>query len=332
MGVPSASASRTAVGDPSDSELNANTSAAATRRCTSARHPSTWTAPVRPWSAMAARTSASAEPGAPAIASCADGSSRRTSANASTRRCWPFSGTSRAALTINGRVSSSPSSTRLIGRSPVSTSTPRGTTVTRSGGMSYKRQLPSRAYTLTARKWTSPSRAARRATTCIVRPFQPATPGWRSRCSTTSPVRLNDETTGMRNVAAASWPTRLAENSDVWTTSGRHPRSAERSRTAAHGHVRPARPLENPSATTGTPAASTRPWSSSRPYSRTTRWSNRPVSASTSSTSRSSAPPVAASESTTCTTRWSRHDGARNVERTQSSTASSVACWVATEV
>ena len=62
-GVPSAIASSTALGDPSDSELNTNTSAAATSARTSARQPSRCTAPSRPWRAIAARTAGSADPG-----------------------------------------------------------------------------------------------------------------------------------------------------------------------------------------------------------------------------------------------------------------------------
>ena len=55
-----------------------------------------------------------------------------------------------------------------------------------------------------------------------------------------SPVRLNDDTTGIRNVHAANWPARLAEKSVVWMTSGRHSRNSRRNRHTANGHVRPA--------------------------------------------------------------------------------------------
>ena len=79
-----------------------------------------------------------------------------------------------------------------------------------------------------------------------------------------SPVRLNDDTTGIRNVHAANWPARLAEKSVVWMTSGRQSRNSRRNRHAAHGHVRPAWRPDIPRLTTGMPARSSRGCSSSR--------------------------------------------------------------------
>jgi hypothetical protein len=71
----------------------------------------------------------------------------------------------------------------------------------------------------------------------MTRPFQPAETALSWRWRSASPVRLNVDTTGMCSVAPASWPTRLALNSEVWITSGRQRRSTRRSFTTAHGQV-----------------------------------------------------------------------------------------------
>ncbi len=79
------------------------------------------------------------------MASTASGSSARTVANASTSRCWAFSGTRRATLTNSGTPSGRPNAERSEAApapaGAASMVTPRGTTEAASTGRPIDRQL-----------------------------------------------------------------------------------------------------------------------------------------------------------------------------------------------